>query len=144
MSRTPGGFYPLELPFSYLALRDGHVIQRGQGETIEIGSTRIRVKPIDSLSPATTDIVMSIAWPARLNDGPSLQFVVQTKPRWDGVGLAECVILRHEFRIASKGNLGLGLRIALGAGSTSTRPLNQRGERVLPPIASGQALEAHG
>jgi len=92
------------------------VIQRGLGETIEIGSTRVRVRLPEALSLATTDIVMSIAWPAKFEDGASLQLVVQAKPGWDDLGLAELVIRKYEFRIASKSALGLGLRAGFATG----------------------------
>jgi hypothetical protein len=114
--RLHGRSYPLQLVFSYLALKDGQVIQRGWGETIEIGSTRVRVAPIEALSLATTGIVMSIAWPAKFEDGASLQLVVQATPCGDDLGLGEFVILKHEFRIASKGALGLGLRTGFATG----------------------------
>jgi hypothetical protein len=101
--RLAGAYYPLTLDFSYLAYRRGRVIQQGTGVTVEMSRARIRVKPIAVSTPGTTDIKLSIAWPAVLDDGTRLQFVVQGKPSWNGSELVEVIILKHEFRTASKG-----------------------------------------
>jgi len=91
----------VQLAFSYQALRHGDEIQRGSGETTEISSSCIKVKLLPALAPATTDVVMSIIWPAKLEDGTSLHCVVLAKPSWDGLGLAELVIVKYQFRTAA-------------------------------------------
>jgi len=108
--RLPGKYYPLKLAFSYWAYRRGHLIQRGLGETVEISSSGVRVKPSDIVCLGATDIELSIAWPAKLRDGTGLQFFVQGKPFWDGLGLAEILILKHEFRTAARNTHGLSVR----------------------------------
>ena len=117
--REPNTYYPLALAFSYQALRHGQMIQHGLGQTTEISSTCIRVKPLSALSLATTEVAMSIAWPAKLKDGTSLQFFILAKPCWDGLGLAEFAIMKHEFRTASQRTLGSGLGMGFGAGNPS-------------------------
>jgi hypothetical protein len=103
-------FYPLELSFSYIALRRGRVIQSGWGETVEMSSSHVRVKPLGLRDLDATDIVMSVAWPAKLPDGTNLQLVIHTEPVRDSLDAAEFRILKHEYRTASKGGNGLGLR----------------------------------
>ena len=92
----------MQLAFSYKALRLSDEIQRGSGETTEISSSCIKVKLLPALAPATTDVVMSITWPASLEDGASLHCVVLAKPSWDGLELAELVIMKYQFRTAAK------------------------------------------
>jgi hypothetical protein len=101
--RSQNVYYPLKLGFSYLAYRRGHVIQRGIGETVEMSRAGIRVRPIEIVPQDATDIKLSIAWPATLDDGTRLQFVVQGKPQWNGSQLVEVIMVKHEFRTASKG-----------------------------------------
>jgi hypothetical protein len=124
ISRPPNGrngaprrFYPLDLPFSYQVIERGHVIERGFGDTTEISSTQIRVKPQPNLCLAATEVVMSIAWPAKLKDGTGLQFVVLAKMCRYGGGFAEFIILKYEFRTVSKATTGVGLRATFGAGA---------------------------
>jgi hypothetical protein len=107
-SHQPNKYYPVQLAFSYQALRRGDVIQRGSGETIEISSTSVRVKPLMALAQATTDVVMWIAWPAKLDDGTSLHCVILAKPQWDGSGLVELEIMKYQFRTAASRALGNG------------------------------------
>jgi hypothetical protein len=113
--RVPGKYYPLELTFSYVALKRGQVIQRGLGKTVEISSASVRIMPLDVLNPSATGIVLSIAWPVKLDDGASLKWVIEAKPSWGDAGPSEFVIRKQEFRIASKRTLGLGARAGLGA-----------------------------
>jgi hypothetical protein len=117
--RRSSTYYPLQLSFSYVARSRGQVIQRGLGQTLQISSTCIIAKPIEDLSPATTDVVLSIRWPAKLEDGTHLQCVVQAKPYWDSLGVTEFVILKHEFRTASN---ALGLRIIHNPQQPCTNP----------------------
>jgi len=100
--RPPSAYYPLRLAFSYVAYCDRQLIQRGVGETVEISSASVRVNVADLVDPDATQIRLSIAWPATLEDGMSLQFVVQGTPVWVGQNLAEIVIVQHEFRTAPR------------------------------------------
>src|ERR1035438_8041927 len=109
-------YYPLELPLSYIALSRGRVIQRGRGETVEMSSSHVRVKPLGLLNPGATDVVMSVAWPAKLPDGTSLQLVIHTQLVRESLDAASFRILKHEFRTASKDANGLGLRAELSSG----------------------------
>ena len=113
-------YYPLELPISYVALSEGHVIQSGRGATVEISGSYVRTKPLGLLNPGATDVVMSIAWPARLPDGTNLQLVIHTKPVGESPVAAAFRILKHEFRTVSKDANGLGLRAELPGGSGRT------------------------
>jgi hypothetical protein len=113
--RPAGKYYPVQLFFSYTALRRGQVIQRGSGETIEMSKSHIRARTLDILSPRATTVVMSITWPAKLADGTGLQLMVQTKPDRDALQLGQFCILKHEFRTAPKVGHAFGLRTALEA-----------------------------
>jgi hypothetical protein len=106
-------FYPLRLPFSYIALRRGRVVQKGWGETAEISSNHVRVKPLGLIYEDITELIMSIHWPAKLPDGAGLQLMVHALPIRDGSSNELFRILRHEFRIASKDANGVGLRVGL-------------------------------
>jgi len=106
-------FYPLQLPFSYLALRRGRVVQKGWGETAEISSNHVRVKPLGLIYEDITELIMSIHWPAKLPDGAGLQLMVHALPIRDGSSNELFRILRHEFRIASRDANGVGLRVGL-------------------------------
>lgn len=109
-------YYPLELPFSYIALGGSSELQRGWGETIEMNSRYVLVKPLSPLNPDATDIVMSIVWPARLSDGTNLQLVIHAQPVWESTGLGGFRILKHEFRTAGKDANGLCSRAELRTG----------------------------
>jgi hypothetical protein len=106
-------FYPLQLPFSYIALRRGRVVQKGWGETAEISSNHVRVKPLGLIYEDVTEMIISIAWPAKLPDGAGLQLMVHVLPVRDGSSNELFRILRHEFRTASKDANGVGLRVGL-------------------------------
>jgi hypothetical protein len=101
--------YPLQLPFSYIARRHRHTVCNGWGETLEIGSSHVRVFPVSFAISDITDVVLSIAWPAKLPDGTPLQLVVQAKPIGESLAFAEFQIVKHEFRTASRG-MRAGLR----------------------------------
>ena len=102
--RRTGLYYPLRLSFSFMAYRRGNVIQSGVGQTFEISSTGIRVNLAEALSPEVTEIKLSIAWPAILDDGTNLQFVVQGRPASISAGSMEMeiAILSHEFKTAAR------------------------------------------
>jgi len=106
-------FYPLQLPFSYLALRRGRVVQKGWGETAEISSNHVRVKPLGLIYEDITEMIISVAWPAKLPDGAGLQLMIHALPIRDGSSNELFRILRHEFRIASRDANGVGLRVGL-------------------------------
>jgi hypothetical protein len=106
-------FYPLQLPFSYIALRRGRVVQKGWGETAEISSNHVRIRPLGLTYEDVTETIMSIAWPAKLPDGAGLQLMIHALPVRDGSSNELFRILRHEFRIASKDANGVGLRVGL-------------------------------
>ena len=100
--KAPGRLYPIRLMLSYSAYRNGDVIQRGAGQTIEMSSTRIRIKSAETLDPSATEIKLSIAWPIPLEDGTGLQFVVQGRPAWDEAESGTVLIASYEFRTAPK------------------------------------------
>lgn len=131
--RLRGKLYPVRLVLSYTALHVDQVVQRGWGETIEIGSGRLRVKLTEALSPAATGVVLSIAWPVKLADGASLQLVVRATPSWDPAGRMEFTIDKHEFRTASKNSTGIGLRTSFANGRAAYAPL---------PVHAGMAAQA--
>jgi hypothetical protein len=106
-------FYPLQLPFSYIALRRGRVVQKGWGETAEISSNHVRVKPLGLIYEDVTEMIMSITWPAKLPDGAGLQLMFHALPVRDGSSSELFRILRHEFRTASRDANGAGLRAGL-------------------------------
>jgi hypothetical protein len=118
--------YPLQLAFSYVARRRGRLIHSGWGETIEIGSSQIRVCPLDAATADATDIVMSIAWPAKLPNGTRLQLVIQTKPVGEDLIFPEFRILKHEFRTASREANGLGLKAGLQSWRDESRETTPR------------------
>lgn len=114
--RLRGKLYPVRLILSYTALHADQVVQRGWGETTEIGSGRLRVKLAESLSPAATGVVLSIAWPVKLTDGASLQLVVRATPTWGHAGPMEFTIDKYEFRTASRKATSPGLRTSFADG----------------------------
>jgi hypothetical protein len=99
--RSKSAFYPLKLTFTYTASRDGRVIQRGMGETIEMSSCAVRAKFAEAIPAEVTDLRLSIAWPATLSDGTNLQFVVEGRPSWEGARM-EVRFWRYEFRTAPR------------------------------------------
>ena len=105
--------YPLQLSFSYVARKRGYAIHSGWGETLEIGSSYVRVNPLDVAISEVTDMVMSIAWPAKLPDGTGLQLVIQARPVAEYLVSTEFRIVKYEFRTASRVANGLGLRAGL-------------------------------
>jgi len=134
--RPRGRLYPIQLSFSYIALRRGQVIQRGWGETTEMSSTHIRVKRIQGLNPGITQIVMSIAWPATLPDGAGLQLVVQARPDTGWLWMANFSIQKYEFRTASKNSQGMGMRLGLMQACDAENPksaISQRRQEVAAP-----------
>jgi hypothetical protein len=89
------------------------VVQKGWGETAEISSNHVRVKPLGLIYEDVTEMIISVAWPAKLPDGAGLQLMVHALPIRDGSSNELFRILRHEFRIASKDANGVGLRVGL-------------------------------
>ena len=100
--KGPGKAYPLRLSLAYSAYRNGTVIQRGAGETIEISSTRIRIKSSETWEKSMTDIRLAISWPVPLEDGTGLQFVVKGRPAWNDEQLDAILVSSYEFRTAAK------------------------------------------
>jgi hypothetical protein len=138
--RLRGKLYPVRLILSYTALHVDQVVQRGWGETTEIGSGRLRVKLAEALSPAATGVVMSIAWPVKLADGPSLQLVIRTTPSWDHAGPMEFTIDKHEFRTASRNATGMGLRTSFATGRAAYAHLPAHfGIAAQPAVAASGA-----
>lgn len=107
-------YYPLRLAFSYAAYRGDRLIQQGSGETVEMSSAAIKVTLTEAVDPRATGLKLSIAWPAKLDGGTALQFVVEGSPIWDGALLAEVAIQRYEFRTAPK-HSSLSVTIPSGA-----------------------------
>jgi len=136
--RPRGRLYPIQLSFSYIALRRGQVIQRGWGETTEMSSTHIRVKRIQGLNPGVTQMVMSIAWPAKLPDGTGLQLVVQVRPDTGWLWMANFSIQKYEFRTASKNMQGFGMRLGLMKAREADDPKQPASQR--PEVAAGAAV----
>jgi hypothetical protein len=109
---VPRRFYPLQLPFSYIAVRRGRVVERGWGETVEMSSNQIRVAPAALVNAKFTELVLSIAWPVKHSGGAGLQLVAHVLPCLDGsAGLFR--ILQHEFRTVSREANGFGLHAGL-------------------------------
>jgi hypothetical protein len=111
--KAPGRFYPLRLALAYSVYRSGAVIQRGVGETVEVSSTRIRMRAAEKLDRSMTDIRLAICWPVPLEDGTRLQFVVHGRPAWEGEELGAIRISTYEFRTAPKRNTEEVNRIVL-------------------------------
>ena len=99
--RSKSAFYPLTLAFTYAAYREGRVIQRGTGETMEMSSFAVRAKFAEAIPAEVTDLRLSIAWPATLGDGTNLQFVIEGRPSWEGARM-EVRFWRYEFRTAPR------------------------------------------
>jgi hypothetical protein len=89
------------------------VVQKGWGDTAEISSNHLRVKPLGLIYEDITELIMSITWPAKLPDGAGLQLMVHALPLHDGSPNELFRILRYEFRTASKVANGVGLRVGL-------------------------------
>ncbi len=100
--RAQGRLYPIRLTLAYQAYRNGDVIQRGVGQTVEMSSTRIRIVSPETLDRSATEIKLSIAWPIPLEDGTPLQFVVQGRPAWNEAESGMVLIASYEFRTAPK------------------------------------------
>lgn len=100
--RSTSAYYPLTLAFTYTAYSQGKVIQRGVGETVEMSSYGVRANFPEPVLSEVTDLKLSIAWPATLDDGTRLQFVVEGRPSWDGGRLAEVLFWKYEFRTAPR------------------------------------------
>lgn len=113
--RPRGKYYPIKLACTYLAFRHGRVIEHGAAQTEEMSSTGVRLRSLDKIDMTATEIELSIAWPAKLPDGASLQFVVQGRPCWKGLKLAEVLIVKHEFRTAARDAHGLSNRVGYAA-----------------------------
>ena len=118
-SRRFGTYYPVKLHFSFVSLREDQVIQTGEGEIAEMSSTHIKVKRIDILDPRATNIVLSIAWPAKLPDGAPLQLLVHATMPARMPAEPEFDIRKWEFRTVAKTLNGFHLRA--GAGTWATR-----------------------
>jgi hypothetical protein len=121
--RSGGAYYPLRLAFSYIALCDGDVIQRGTGETTEISSASVRVKIDDIVSPDVKQIKLSIAWPATLSDGARLQFVVHGDPLYAGPRLAEVAFWKYEFKTAPRRAMNVESGVPTGRMALPTESL---------------------
>ena len=120
--------FPLQLTFSYIARSRGHSVEAGLGETLEIGSSYVRIRPL--VVPAVvTDFVISINWPAMLPDGTRLQLIVQARSVDASPTVSRLEILKYEFRTAQKfgrgssrrqGSQSVRSQKALGASGSST------------------------
>lgn len=118
----PRRFYPLQLPFSYIALRRGRVFHKGWGETVEISSNQIRITPLGITQGMLTEMIMAVTWPAKLPDGTSLQLMIHVLPAPDGQPSGLFRILKHEFRTASREANGLGLTAGLRSWTPDDAP----------------------
>ncbi|HUB81299.1 MAG TPA: hypothetical protein VMB03_21005 [Bryobacteraceae bacterium] len=90
--------FPIQLRFSYTAEMYDQVIQNGTGETVEISSRQIRVRPITLSTWGAADFVMALDWPATLEDGTRLQLVLRARPIEPGPTITRLQIVKHEFR----------------------------------------------
>ena len=97
-----GAYYPLTLAFSYTAYSNGHVVQRGTGESIEISSSGVRVKTAESVDASVNQMRLSIAWPVALDDGTKLQLVVQGPVARAHATLMEVTFWQYEFRTVAR------------------------------------------
>jgi len=100
--QSVGAYYPLKLAFSYTAYCDGHVVQRGTGETAEISSSGVRVKTAESVDENVNQMRLAIAWPVALDDGTKLQLVVQGPVAHAAATLMEVTFWQYEFRTAAR------------------------------------------
>ena len=103
-----------------------------------MSSTHIRVKRIQGLNPGVTQMVMSIAWPAKLPDGTGLQLVVQVRPDTGWLWMANFSIQKYEFRTASKNMQGFGMRLGLMKAREADDPKQPASQR--PEVAAGAAV----
>ena len=99
--RSKSAYYPLTLAFTYTAYREGTVIKRGTGETMEMSSFAVRARFAEPIPAEVTDLKLSVAWPATLGDGTNLQFVIEGRPSWEGARM-EVQFCRYEFRTAPR------------------------------------------
>jgi hypothetical protein len=113
------------------------VVQKGWGETAEISSNYVRVKPLGLIYDDVTEMIMSIAWPAKLPDGAGLQLMVHALPVRDDASSELFRILRHEFRTASKDANGVGLRVGLL--NWNTGDSDDQADAAMPAIAVAAA-----
>ena len=96
-----GRWYPIELGFQYRAFAEDHPVQAGTGRTVEISSRALRIRLDDELPPQVSALQLAIAWPATLEGGTPLQWVVRGKPAWRATGWIFVCMTGHEFRTAS-------------------------------------------
>lgn len=71
--------FPLELPFSYAVRHRGILKREGRGQTIELSSKAVSFEIFGSVFAIGDSLELDIEWPATLDNGTPLTFVVKVR-----------------------------------------------------------------
>lgn len=90
--------YPLRMPCTFRVFRKGESIGEGSGETDLISSKTVIFTTSRIVAEHATEVSVSVAWPAMLEDGTALQVVFSGRPMWEDGDFAGIFIERYQFR----------------------------------------------
>jgi len=89
--------YPMNVELEYKLLDGKTVLKTGFGRTLNLSSTGVLFECQETL-PVGTQIRLSLAWPARLNDKVGLTLCINGRTVRSSGNCAAIEIINHEFR----------------------------------------------
>ncbi len=99
--RRSGLRFPIDSGLEYRILRQGRVLESGQGRTLNISSSGVLFKSEARLMPGAI-VELSIAWPARLYDNAPIQLHVRGKAVRVSGDAAAVRIVSYDFRTKAR------------------------------------------
>jgi hypothetical protein len=85
----------------YKLLKDGVILERGEGETIDMGSGGIAFS-LDHDLAAEAYVELSISWPVLLEDTCPMRLIVFGRVLRSEAGKCACTVDKYEFRTQAR------------------------------------------
>ena len=91
--------YPLQSDVAYKIVRHERMLEVGSGHTVNVSASGVLFKSGRAL-PVGTNVELSIAWPARLDNKVRLQLCIVGRTMWSDSNSTAVKIQRYAFRTA--------------------------------------------
>jgi len=99
--RRAGLRFPIDSALEYKVLRQGRVLDAGQGRTVNISSSGVLFESDARFAPGAT-MELSIAWPARLGGAAPIQLYLRGRAVRVAGGITAVRIVAYDFRTKAR------------------------------------------
>lgn len=106
--RRTGLRFPIDCPVEYNVLRQGRILETGQGRTLNISSSGLLFESDARLTPGAT-LELAVAWPARLSDATPIQLRVRGRAVRVTGAVTAMRIAAYDFRTKARAANALGV-----------------------------------